>query len=151
MKEIKDISKVIELFDKYGLTEFSYKDGDMEITLSKETIMNTSSEVTYSQAIPYREDPVITKTEPEKTSADNKTSFKEIKSPINGNFYRAPSPDSKPFIEIGDNVREGQVVCIVESMKLMNEIKSDVSGKIVDISVDNGQPVVKGQTLFLVE
>lgn len=76
---------------------------------------------------------------------------KEIKSPMVGTFYRAPSPEAPAFVEVGQIVEVGQVVCIVEAMKLMNEIKSEVKGKIVDIPVDNAQPVEFGQTLFTVE
>ena len=68
-----------------------------------------------------------------------------------GTFYTAPSPDAKPFVQVGDTVKEGDVVCIVEAMKLMNEIDSEVSGKIVEICVENGQPVEYGQVLMYVE
>lgn len=76
---------------------------------------------------------------------------KEIKSPMVGTFYRSPSPEAASFFEIGQVVEVGQVVCIVEAMKLMNEIKSEVRGKIIDIPIDNAQPVEFGQTLFVVE
>ena len=76
---------------------------------------------------------------------------KEIKSPMVGTFYRSPSPETPPFVEVGDIVEVGQVVCIVEAMKLMNEIKSEVKGKVIDIPVDNAQPVEFSQTLFTVE
>jgi len=75
----------------------------------------------------------------------------EIKSPMVGTFYRAPSPDSRPYVEAGDHVREGQTVCIVEAMKLMNEILAEVSGTITSIQVENGQPVEYGQTLFTIK
>jgi acetyl-CoA carboxylase biotin carboxyl carrier protein len=75
----------------------------------------------------------------------------EIKSPIVGTFYRAPSPDAAPFVQVGTSVQSGTTLCIVEAMKLMNEIESDVSGTIVKIMVENGQPVEYDQTLFLVE
>jgi acetyl-CoA carboxylase biotin carboxyl carrier protein len=77
--------------------------------------------------------------------------FHEIKSPIVGTFYRAPAPDAAPFIELGSQIGPGTVLCIVEAMKLMNEIESDVSGKIAKILVENGQPVEYDQALFLVE
>jgi acetyl-CoA carboxylase biotin carboxyl carrier protein len=77
--------------------------------------------------------------------------YHEIKSPIVGTFYRAPAPDAAPFVQIGTEVEPGAVLCIVEAMKLMNEIESDVSGKIVKIMAENGQPVEYDQTLFLVE
>lgn len=75
----------------------------------------------------------------------------EIKSPMVGTFYKAPSPDVPPFANAGDHIEVGQVVCIIEAMKLMNEIKSDTKGKIVAVLVENGDPVEFGQTLFLVE
>ncbi len=76
---------------------------------------------------------------------------KEIASPMVGTFYRSPSPESAPFVEVGQMVEIGQVVCIVEAMKLMNEIKSEVRGKVVEVTVENAEPVEFGQPLFLVE
>ena len=75
----------------------------------------------------------------------------EIKSPIVGTFYRAPAPDAAAYVEVGHTVQPKQVLCIIEAMKLMNEIESDVSGKVVKIMVENGQPVEYNQTLFLIE
>ena len=75
----------------------------------------------------------------------------EIKSPIVGTFYRSPAPDAAPFVQVGSVIRPGAVLCIVEAMKLMNEIEADVAGKIVRIMVENGQPIEYDQTLFLVE
>ncbi len=78
-------------------------------------------------------------------------SYHEIKSPIVGTYYRAPAPDAAPFVTVGSHVEPGTVLCIVEAMKLMNEIESDVSGTIAKVMVENGQPVEYDQTLFLVE
>jgi acetyl-CoA carboxylase biotin carboxyl carrier protein len=75
----------------------------------------------------------------------------EVRSPIVGTFYRAPAPDAAPFVQVGSVVEKGTVLCIVEAMKLMNEIESDVAGKVVQIMVENGQPVEYGQVLFLIE
>ncbi len=77
--------------------------------------------------------------------------YHEIRSPIVGTFYRAPAPDADSFIDVGDTVKTGQTLCIVEAMKLMNEIESDVDGKVIKILVDNGKPVEYNQVLFLVE
>ncbi|MCK9223573.1 MAG: acetyl-CoA carboxylase biotin carboxyl carrier protein [Candidatus Muirbacterium halophilum] len=149
MKELKDISKIFELFDKYELSEFSFKDGDLEISLSKE---NVEQQIFVEKPkIKIKEDFILSESKPVKKSEDNKKDFKEVKSPINGNFYRSPSPNAKSFVEVGEIIKQGQVVCIIESMKLMNEIKSDFSGKIADITIDNGQPVTKGQVLFLID
>ena len=86
---------------------------------------------------------------PEATDARKK--LHEIKSPIVGTFYKAPAPDAAPFVDVGSLIQPGSVLCIVEAMKLMNEIESDLAGKIVKVMVQNGQAVEYGQTLFLVE
>ena len=74
-----------------------------------------------------------------------------VVAPMVGTFYLAPAPDAAPYVKIGDKVKEGQTVCIIEAMKLMNEIEADVAGEIVDILVENGEPVEYGQTLFLID
>ena len=84
-------------------------------------------------------------------AAADLSSNKEIKSPMVGTFYRAPSPEAEPFVEVGQTVEVGQVVCIVEAMKLMNEIKSEIRGKIIEVAVQNAEPVEFGQTLFVVD
>lgn len=86
---------------------------------------------------------------PEKTVT--RTDLAEIKSPMVGTFYKAPAPDAKPYVEVGQNVSSGQVVCIIEAMKLMNEIESEVSGRIIEVLVENAKAVQFGQPLFLVE
>jgi oxaloacetate decarboxylase alpha subunit len=80
-----------------------------------------------------------------------KTALIEIKSPMVGTFYKAPAPDAKPYVEIGQTIKQGQVVCIIEAMKLMNEIEADSAGRIVEVMIENGKPVQFGQPLFLIE
>jgi acetyl-CoA carboxylase biotin carboxyl carrier protein len=80
-----------------------------------------------------------------------KSNLIEIKSPMVGTFYRSPSPEAPAYVKVGDSISVGQVICIIEAMKLMNEIKSEVKGKIVDIQVDNAEPVEFGQVFFVVE
>lgn len=82
---------------------------------------------------------------------DKKTGLIEIKSPMVGTFYRAPSPGAKPYVETGDTIKAGDIICILEAMKLMNEIKAEVNGKIAKIAVENGEAVEFGQTLFIIE
>ena len=77
--------------------------------------------------------------------------YTEVRSPMVGTFYRSPAPDAEPYVEIGKNVEEGQTLCIIEAMKLMNEIESDYSGKVIKIMVENAQPVEYNQVLFLLE
>ncbi|HBC46907.1 MAG TPA: acetyl-CoA carboxylase, biotin carboxyl carrier protein [candidate division Zixibacteria bacterium] len=80
-----------------------------------------------------------------------KTALIEVKSPMVGTFYKAPAPDAKPYVEIGQMIKPGQVVCIIEAMKLMNEIEAETSGRIVEVLVENAKPVQFGQPLFLIE
>ncbi len=95
--------------------------------------------------------PVQSEASPTTPAHPDTKKYHEIKSPIVGTFYRSPAPDAAPFVQIGSAVAPGTVLCIVEAMKLMNEIESDVTGKIVKVMVENGQPVEYDQTLFLVE
>jgi len=146
LKEIKDI---INLMNENDLTEIEVEREGTKIKIKKSS--DNGSGVyshgpgTYHvhaqpapQASPGVEAPVV-------------SNRLEIKSPMVGTFYRAPSPDSPSFVESGDIVEIGQVVCIVEAMKLMNEIKSEIRGRIVEVPVSNAQPVEFGQTLFFVE
>lgn len=87
----------------------------------------------------------------EEAPPEPETNYIEVKSPMVGTFYRAPSPDASPFVQVGDRVTEDTVMCIIEAMKLMNEIKAEVSGVIAKVLVENGHPVEFGQTIFLVE
>lgn len=89
--------------------------------------------------------------EPSAPSADNSSNLVEVTSPMVGTFYRAPSPDADPYVSPNEKITQGQVICIVEAMKLMNEIESEVSGRMVRILVENAQPVEFGQVLFLID
>lgn len=141
------IQELADLLNENSLTEISLKDGDKEIVLKKE------KEVVATAAASG----VVTASVPANTGAEAfvctpiEKKGKPITSPMVGTFYKASSPDSKPFVELGSSVSEGAVVCIIEAMKLMNEIESDVSGKVVEICVEDGQPVEFGQVLMYVE
>ena len=141
------IEKVVNLLESSTLTELELKDGAQSITMKR----NSTGEIT-----PAVRKPFISKTEEETVSQqeDNtltETKRKSIVSPMVGTFYKSMSPDAKPFVEIGQTVGTGQVVCIIEAMKLMNEIEADVSGRIVEICVEDGQPVEFGQVLMYLE
>ena len=144
LKEIKDI---INLMNENDLTEIEVEREGMKIKIKRGSL-----------DMPITSRPVgnyhIEQSPPKNNEAAApvvNSNRKEIKSPMVGTFYRAPSPDSPPFIELGQIVEVGQVVCIVEAMKLMNEVKSEVRGKITEVPVENAQPVEFGQTLFAVE
>ena len=146
---LKEIREMINLMNENDLAEIEIEREGTKIKLKK-----ASSEVvepSYRRPAEYYGEPYGGKAEAKTPETSPATNKKEIKSPMVGTFYRSPSPEAPVFVEIGQMVEVGQVVCIVEAMKLMNEIKSEVKGKVVEALVDNAQPVEFGQTLFLVE
>lgn len=144
---IKEIKEMINLMNENNLTELELEKQGVKIRLKKgyEGIVEKYIEKTMPKASLSAPEMQM----PGQQSAGPRAV--EIKSPMVGTFYKAPSPDAPPFVKVGDNVESGQVVCIIEAMKLMNEIKSDIKGKIVSVLVENGDPVEFGQALFLVE
>ena len=167
--DYKEIQNLIKLINNSNLAEFKMKDGDFRLTIrTKEyhKLINVPPQaaappvvVSPPVAVPA-EPPVHSQApaqsappaEPEKKEAEEtKKELLEIRSPIVGTFYRAPGPDKEPYVKIGDNIDVGTVVCIVEAMKLFNEIESEVKGKIVDVLVEDASPVEYDQVLFLVD
>jgi len=140
------IQELAELLNENSLTEISLKDGDKEIVLKKE-----------KEVVATAASGVVTASIPANTGAEAfvctpiEKKGRPITSPMVGTFYKASSPEAKPFVELGSSVSEGSVVCIIEAMKLMNEIESDISGKVIEICVEDGQPVEFGQVLMYVE
>ncbi|MEW6382301.1 MAG: acetyl-CoA carboxylase biotin carboxyl carrier protein [bacterium] len=141
--DIQKIEKVLSLIEKTGFIEVEVEEAGLRIKARK----GISS-------------PLVPKTEM-KPEVQTKMACKSIvtendncfitRSPLVGTFYRAPSPNAPPFIEVGDVVKKGQVLCIVEAMKLMNEVEAEAEGKVVSIFVENAQPVEYGEPLFLIE
>jgi acetyl-CoA carboxylase biotin carboxyl carrier protein len=153
---LKEIQQLIEIVNVSSLDEVIIKDGQSEITLRR----NNSKAQAVLPTAPVAAQPVLApqpaprQAAPEKpapAAAEAASDLIEIHSPIVGTYYRSPSPDSLPFVSEGDKVKPGDVLCIIEAMKLMNEIESEVSGTIVDILVENGQPVEYNQVLFRVK
>ena len=143
------IEKLAQIIEDKGLSEISIEDGEQAITIRKEVIVSGSVPVAAAAPVVA---PVAASSPaaPVKSeSADKKGT--PITSPMVGTFYKSPSPDSDPFVQEGSSVKQGDVVCIIEAMKMMNEIKSEVSGNIVEICVEDGQPVEFGQVLMYVE
>ena len=147
--EIDYIEKIAKIVADNQLTEITLEDGEQAISIRKESVVTTVAAAPVvsapSVATPAVSAPVASKEE--------KPALKgtPILSPMVGAFYAAPAPGAKPFVKVGDVVSSGQVVCIVEAMKLMNEIESEVSGKITQICVEDGQSVEYGQVLMYVE
>ena len=146
------IEKLAKVLAETGLTEISLEDGEQAITLRKEVVVSSAPQVV---AAPVQAAaPVAAATPVAAAPAADVAPAKKgtpITSPMVGTFYKAPSPDSEPFVSVGSTVSSGDVVCIVEAMKMMNEIESEVSGKVVEICVEDGQPVEFGQVLMYVE
>ena len=160
----KEIQDLVKLVNKSNITELKIKNGDFEISLR-------TKDFSKQKKISYETPPIMSVTAPQQSSqpelapapAESKpakvkatapapaSNLIEIKSPIVGTFYRSSSPDKPAFMKVDDEVKVGDVVCIVEAMKLFNEIESEVTGKIVKVMVEDASPVQYDQVLFLVE
>lgn len=143
------IEKLAKIIADNGLTEISLEDGEQAITIRKD-LPEVIAAAPAAVSAPVAAAPAAT---PAQAAEAPKAApkGKAITSPMVGTFYAAPSPDAEPFAEVGKTIAEGDVVCIIEAMKLMNEIKSEHSGKITQICVKNGDPIEFGQVLMYVE
>ncbi len=146
MIDKKYIQELADLLNENNLTEVSLKAGDKEIVLKKEKeIMAGAASVVASAQT------VSAKSHESDVAAEIDKNLVPIKAPMVGTFYRAPAPGTKPFVEVGSVIKSGDVVCIIEAMKLMNEIESEISGTIVEICVEDAQLVEFGQVLMWIE
>jgi acetyl-CoA carboxylase biotin carboxyl carrier protein len=148
--EIKDIKRIVEMMKSNDLTEFAMKDDAFELVMKRGSSEPQLVYAAAPAAAPVTV-PAVAPAAAEPVADDEEDGLIEIPSPIVGTFYRKPAPDADNFAEIGTEVSEDTVVCIVEAMKVMNEIKADVRGVIKKILVDDASPVQYGQPLFLVE
>ena len=145
---IKEIREMIQLMNENNLSEFELEKEGLKIRLRKGS-GGVIEQIVLPAETPSSPSAVSkSKEEAPKTPAPGRPL---IKSPMVGTFYSAPAPDAPPFVQVGSQIEAGQVVCIIEAMKLMNEIKSEIRGKIVEISVHNGDPVEFSQTIFVLE
>jgi acetyl-CoA carboxylase biotin carboxyl carrier protein len=157
--DLKEIQNLIKFVSNSGVAEVKLETGDIKITI-RTTLEGNTPDITYVQqapmqqtlpqvapvaAAPVQEAPVAA------AAQDESSKYITIKSPIIGTFYRKPSPDKPMFTEVGNTISKGDVLCVIEAMKLFNEIESEVSGKIVKILVDDMSPVEFDQPLFLVD
>lgn len=151
--EYKQIQELIKTINKSNISELSIEEKDFKITIKQE---QTSAEPQYIMAAPSAMPiaaPAVPAAAPATPANPAAASTNQItvKSPMIGTFYRSAGPDKAPFINVGDEIKDGQVVCIIEAMKLFNEIESEVSGRIVKVLVDDASPVEYDQALFIVE
>jgi acetyl-CoA carboxylase biotin carboxyl carrier protein len=143
--DIRKIKKLIEMLQESDLKEIEVSQGDESVRILRDRFVQTNGNKIIQQ-------PEVLSAEPEiqQKIETSKAEGNVITSPIVGTFYRKPSPDKDPFIRVGDTVEKGDVLCIVEAMKMMNEIKSDFSGKIVSIDLEDGEPVEFGQSIITI-
>lgn len=168
----KEIQELIKLIAKTELSEFKYEKGDVKLHVRGKSYV-TKSVVSQNAAppsiinvpaapggypaapapapAPAAAAPVAAPSAPAAAPANDESKYVEVRSPMIGTFYRSPSPDKGPYVKVGDTISKGDTVCIVEAMKLFNEIESEVSGKIVKMLVEDAQPIEYDQPLFLVD
>jgi len=148
---IKEIKEMINLMNENGIVELEIEKDGMRIKLKK---ISAGTDALSGPIVVEREK--IVQGQPKEITESTSKIMPaartiEIKAPMVGTFYRAPQPEAAPYIEVGQIIEPGEVICIIEAMKLMNEIKSEVKGKVLEILVDNAEPVEFGQPMFLVE
>jgi acetyl-CoA carboxylase biotin carboxyl carrier protein len=157
--DLKEIQNLIKFVSNSGVAEVKLETGDIKITI-RTTLEGNAPDITYVQQAPMQQalpqqaapvqqiaqEPVIAA-----QVADDNSKYVTIKSPMIGTFYRKPAPDKAPFAEVGASIGKGDVLCVIEAMKLFNEIEAEISGKIVKILVDDMSPVEFDQPLFLVD
>jgi acetyl-CoA carboxylase biotin carboxyl carrier protein len=162
--EFKQIQELIKAINKSNISELSIEEGDFKITIKQAQTVSETQFVAVQAPMPMQNmlqqaapQPVALQTAPQAAAGDKPAApagndnYITIKSPMIGTFYRSPSPDKPSFVNVGDEIKQGQVICIVEAMKLFNEIESEVSGRIVKVLIDDASPVEYDQPLFLVE
>ncbi len=160
--DLKEIQSLIKFVAKSGASEVKLETEDVKITIKTGSEDKKGETTTYVQHIPVNQAlptqpvasqaPATTEAAPAPAqSSEEDSKYITIKSPIIGTFYRKPSPDKPNFVEVGDTIAKGDVLCIIEAMKLFNEIEAEVSGKIVKVLADDSSPVEFDQPLFLVD
>lgn len=156
--DIRKIRKLIELLEETGISEIEIKEGEESLRLSRHSSgTHEAPQIRYVSTQPVHHHPAHSEPAPEKAPlatesqpAETAAGYK-IRSPMVGTMYTSPSPDAPPFVSVGQTVKAGDTLCIVEAMKMFNEIEADRAGKIVAILVANGEPVEYDQPLFIIE
>jgi len=150
--DLRKLKKLIDLVQESGIAELEITEGEEKVKIVKGGTVSVS-QAPPGPAQPPQTQPPPAARAPTPVAAAQPEPGQEghvVKAPMVGTFYRSPSPDAKAFIEVGQPIKEGQTICIIEAMKLMNEIESDASGTVKAILVENGQPVEYGQPLFII-
>jgi len=157
--DIRKVKKLIELLDESGIAEIEIKEGEESVRISRYTKdapamvaapVAVSAPVAASAAVPAAA-PAVASTAAPVAAADSEEDGFLVQAPMVGTFYNSSSPDAAAYVQVGDRVNEGDTLCIIEAMKMMNQIEADVSGVIKSIRVQNGEPIEYGQTLFVID
>ncbi len=154
--DFNEIRKLVRLVEGANISSLEIEEGELQIRIRKESrgvavpqvvesVFAAPASLSAGPAAPAQ--PVVAAAAP----AVVDSTLEDVKSPMVGNFYRSPSPDAKPFVEVGDSIKAGQTLCIIEAMKIMNEIEAEISGTIAEILVDNSSPVQFDQILFRID
>jgi acetyl-CoA carboxylase biotin carboxyl carrier protein len=154
--DIRKVKKLIELLEESGVSEIEIKEGEESVRISRHP---TGVVHSYAAASPYPAPPATSGTATAGASGGGSAASaapahspdNAVTAPMVGTYYAAPAPGAKPFVEIGSEVKPGDVLCIIEAMKMMNQIESDKAGRVVSVLVKNGDPVEFDQTLFIIE
>lgn len=157
--DLQYIRKVVKIVTDSGIDELEIEQEGQRVRVTRSMGNNQPSFQQYPmvQSAAYVSPPTSSPApsppsdKPAETAASDESRYHKIVSPIVGTFYRAPAPDAEPYVQVGQSISKGTPVCIIEAMKIMNEIESDISGKVVRILVENGQPVEYNQPLFIID
>ena len=146
--DLRKLKKLIDLVQESGIAELEITEGEERVRINRGGFQPASHPAQAQPAAP----PAAPAPRPASApaGADDRQEGHVVKAPMVGTFYRTPSPDAKPFVEPGQSIKQGETICIIEAMKLMNEIESDATGVVKAILVENGQPVEYGQPLFII-
>jgi acetyl-CoA carboxylase biotin carboxyl carrier protein len=146
--DLRKLKKLIDLVQESGIAELEITEGEEKVKIVKGGVVVTAAQ---AAPVPVAEPRTAAPSAPQPPASEPEAAQEGhvVKAPMVGTFYRSPSSDAKPFVEVGQSVKEGDTICIIEAMKLMNEIEADASGTVKAILVENGQPVEYGQPLFI--
>jgi acetyl-CoA carboxylase biotin carboxyl carrier protein len=148
--DLRKLKKLIDLVQESGIAELEITEGEEKVKIVKGGAVSVSQAPLAPVQPPPVQPPAVAPLAAAAAKPEAGQEGHVLKAPMVGTFYRSPSPDAKAFIEVGQSIKEGQTICIIEAMKLMNEIESDASGVVKAILVENGQPVEYGQPLFII-
>jgi acetyl-CoA carboxylase biotin carboxyl carrier protein len=146
--DLNQVRELLAILNQTDIEELCLKSSDFELTVRKGSLSQTGTVANTTPILTTSEAAAVAIAAP--IALVDKT-WVEVTSPMVGTFYRSPSPDEPPFIEVGDTIRRGQTICIIEAMKLMNELEAEVNGEVVEILVENGKPIEFGQPLMRVK